>query len=329
MLDINSGGQITYNDLYPALPDGDNVVSLKFDGKEVDFNDASTYYRVSTVNYLAAGSCNFNDGGVSLWPLNQITNDTQYYVRDAVINYLTFKGTVSPAVEGRINFITDVAPPVITVLTPQSGAALQDGTTFQATVVDTPCGVDEVLFYVREPGGAEGVPIGFDNLPAVQKAGDMWEYLFDTTLVPDGNYLFLVGARDYCDNAGAVAVPFSIRNWAVVELLPNTPANKAGRTMPIKFSLRVAPSVDPAEPFIFNEQLEIRIYQCTNQLCSTRVLRQTSVYGNSSKNYRIDLAGELYITNFKTENTPAAYVVEIWRPTKNWKIGGFNFSTAK
>ncbi|MGZ8894508.1 MAG: 5'-nucleotidase C-terminal domain-containing protein, partial [Candidatus Aminicenantales bacterium] len=80
MIDTNSIGKITYNDLAPAAYDAARsyVVSLKINGKEVDFKDASKYYRVSTVNYLAAGSCNFNDAGVSLWPLNQIVNDTQY-----------------------------------------------------------------------------------------------------------------------------------------------------------------------------------------------------------------------------------------------------------
>ena len=58
---------------------------------------------VSTVNYLAAGSCNFNDDGVSLWPLDQIVHDTQYYVRDAVIDYVTAMGTISPVVEGRLH----------------------------------------------------------------------------------------------------------------------------------------------------------------------------------------------------------------------------------
>ena len=38
--------------------------------------------------------------GVSLWPLDQIVDDTQFYVRDAVIDYITAKGTVSPAIEG-------------------------------------------------------------------------------------------------------------------------------------------------------------------------------------------------------------------------------------
>ena len=71
----------------------------------VDFSDAATYYRVSTVNYLAAGACNFSDAGKSLWPLDQIVADTQYYVRDAVIEYVQAVHTVSPAVEGRLQFL--------------------------------------------------------------------------------------------------------------------------------------------------------------------------------------------------------------------------------
>ena len=105
MLDINAGGQIVYRDTYPALPSGNNVVALIVNGQPVDFADDTTYYTVSTVNYLAAGSCNFNDGGVSLWPLDQIEADTQYYVRDAVINYIQDQGTVSPAIEGRLAFL--------------------------------------------------------------------------------------------------------------------------------------------------------------------------------------------------------------------------------
>jgi 2',3'-cyclic-nucleotide 2'-phosphodiesterase (5'-nucleotidase family) len=104
MLDINANGHITYTDMYPAPPNGNNVAGLSFNGTVVDFNDADTYYDVSTVNYLAAGSCNFNDGGVTLWPLDQIVADTQYYVRDAVINYVTDQVTIAPAIEGRLVF---------------------------------------------------------------------------------------------------------------------------------------------------------------------------------------------------------------------------------
>ena len=36
--------------------------------------------------------------------LDQIVHDTQLYVRDAVIDYITDQGTVSPATEGRLVF---------------------------------------------------------------------------------------------------------------------------------------------------------------------------------------------------------------------------------
>jgi hypothetical protein len=104
MLDINAMNNIAYHDTYPTLPDGHNVDALYIHGKQVDFNDASKFYKVSTVNYLAAGSCNFKDGTQTLWPLNQIVNDTQYYVRDAVIDYIRYKGTVGPKIEKRLAF---------------------------------------------------------------------------------------------------------------------------------------------------------------------------------------------------------------------------------
>jgi 2',3'-cyclic-nucleotide 2'-phosphodiesterase (5'-nucleotidase family) len=106
MLDTNSGNKITYLDTNPRLPNGNNVLSLTIGGVPVDFNNASKYYNVSTVNYLAAGSCNFNNSGATLWPLNQIVADTQYYVRDAVIDYITHEGTISPAIEGRLDFLS-------------------------------------------------------------------------------------------------------------------------------------------------------------------------------------------------------------------------------
>jgi len=66
MLVTDKNNVITYADLNPALPNGKNVVSLTINGVPVDFNNATKYYNVSTVNYLAAGSCNFNDAGVTL-----------------------------------------------------------------------------------------------------------------------------------------------------------------------------------------------------------------------------------------------------------------------
>ncbi len=106
LLTINSDGKIFYDDTFPILPNGNNVTRLVIGGISVNFNDTETTYMVSTVNYLAAGSCNFNDDGETIWPLDQIAHDTQYYVRDTVINYVDAQvGPIAPAIEERLNFM--------------------------------------------------------------------------------------------------------------------------------------------------------------------------------------------------------------------------------
>jgi len=107
-LDTDAGNQIIYYDGFPMPPNGHNVAALIIGGVPVDFADAGTYYTVSTVNYLAAGSCNFKDAGVTLWPLDQIVADTQFYVRDAVINYVQAQAEcISPAIEDRVVFLAE------------------------------------------------------------------------------------------------------------------------------------------------------------------------------------------------------------------------------
>lgn len=120
----DAGNEITYYDGYPALPDLNNVAGLTIQGVPVDFNDAATYYRVATLNYLAAGSCNFNDSGSTLWPLEQITAATQYYVRDAVIDYVKDNGVVNPVIEGRLKF-TDIQPTTTTTTIPDGDCMLK------------------------------------------------------------------------------------------------------------------------------------------------------------------------------------------------------------
>ena len=102
-LDTSHGAVITYD---PTVPEAeDNVVSLVVNGRRVNFDDAGTYYNVSTVNYLAAGACQYSDAGVTIWPLDQIIADTQFYVRDAVIAYIQAFTPVAPQVEGRLRFL--------------------------------------------------------------------------------------------------------------------------------------------------------------------------------------------------------------------------------
>ena len=189
-------------------------------------------------------------------------------------------------------------------------------------------GVASLHFYIREPGGTDGIPIGYEELLAVfNDATGKWEYDFNTLDLDDGYYVALAKAVDNKDNEGwSEVVPFSIRNWAVLELLPASENNKAGRTMPVKFSLRIAESVDPAQPFVYNEELEIRIYNAADP----GNILQTSLHGDTSVDYRIDSVGELYITNFKTKKRqPAEYVVEIWRTSTNFLVGSFTFATVK
>jgi 2',3'-cyclic-nucleotide 2'-phosphodiesterase (5'-nucleotidase family)/subtilisin family serine protease len=108
MLDISAGSTITYDEDPITYTVGtEYVVGMDINGAPVNFLDATTYYTVSTVNYVAAGSCNFNNGGVTLWPLNQIVQDTQYYVRDVMIDYIpTLTQPIAPPpYEGRIRIL--------------------------------------------------------------------------------------------------------------------------------------------------------------------------------------------------------------------------------
>ena len=252
---------------------------------------------------------------------------------------------ISATASGFVNYISEVidlapgetlhrdieltalnTPPDVEITAPYANAVIQDGVTLTAEANDD-SGMDTVHFYVREPDDENGIPIGFEGLEAtLNTTTSEWEYTFDSTQLPDGYYVIIAKAIDANGNEGwSTPVLVSIQNWAVVELLPNTTDNKAGRTMPVKFALRIAAAVDPKQPFVYNQELEIRIYDAS----APNTILQTSLYGDTSTDYRIDTAGELYITNFKTSKTLADYVVEIWRMSKNFLVGSFTFETVK
>jgi hypothetical protein len=180
----------------PYDPNHQYVVSLVYDGHQVDFNDATTYYRVSTVNYLAAGSCNFNNSGVSLWPLDQIVNDTQYYVRDAVINYITAMGTVSPAIEGRLRFLSPAEPVGLSNVSlvrnyngeGNMGNMVADGMRWKADMYDDGVLNDSVQIAFTNAGGLKAdilAPVD-GTLPYTITWGDT------SKVLPSNNTLFLM-----------------------------------------------------------------------------------------------------------------------------------------
>jgi len=180
------------------------------------------------------------------------------------------------------------------------------------------CGVDSLSFSIQEPSGVEVF-----SLNAYLDGDDLWKADFNSTTMPDGYYVLVAIALDESGNEGiSEAMPFSIRNWAVLDLCPSTANSKAGRTMPVKFALRIVAIVDPAMPFVRNEDLAIRI--CDE---SGNTIYQSCYYGDTSADYRISI--ELYITNFKTfKEQPQTYLVQIWRPN-NFLVGEFTFQTTK
>ena len=208
-------------------------------------------------------------------------------------------------------------PPAIVIQNPTDGLTVQDGVTLSALVTDD-YEVDNVVFYIREPNGEWGSVISseYESIIPVSNVGDIWDHTLDSKLLPDGKYLFVVEAMDIHGNLAREKVEFSIRNWALVELLPSSSYYKAGRTIPIKFSI----IIDEGSPtFVWNEDLTTLIKQ-------DDVLLQTSNHGPTAIDYRINSEDEHYITNFKTPKVPEEFTVEVWRG--DHLIDEFTFSTS-
>jgi 2',3'-cyclic-nucleotide 2'-phosphodiesterase (5'-nucleotidase family) len=271
MLDTNAGNTITYNDLYPALPNGNNVVSLNIGGTDIDFSDAATYYKVSTVNYLAAGSCNFNNSGVSLWPLDQIANDTQYYVRDAVIDYIKDEGTVSPAIEGRLSFIADTAAPVITINAPIADIyGPLDSLTIDFTAVDTPAGIKSVVAHLDSTVVTDG-------------------QLIDLTSLSQGDHTLTVDAVDKLGQSSTKSVTFTYDSIGPVITITSPKPITYGH--PEKLPLTFSAADSPAGVDTLTAKLDgvtvipdqvIDLYTLKLGIPHTLVVNSTDTVGNPS-----------------------------------------------
>ncbi len=221
----------------------------------------------------------------------------------------------------------DITPPQVEITQPVSGQALQDGVSLRAHASDD-VEVSQVYFWIgglSEPADTLSQDKG---IPATLESGTpqsgVWTYSLDSALLPDGAYSLVAEAVDSQGNtAWSEKVLFTVRNLAVIELLPASKKNKAGRTIPVKFSLRVASDVDPAQPFVYNEELVVRIYRDDG----SKAILQESRLGGGARDYRIDLDDELYITNFKTLNEASVYIVEVSRSSSGFVLGSFTFET--
>lgn len=221
----------------------------------------------------------------------------------------------------------DSTAPEVAVTVPQDGDSVQDNVTLIVKVTDE-SSIASVKLSIREADGGTGVIGAFEEVSATARTGtDFWDLNFDSTQLLDGRYIIIAKAVDEHGNEGTStpAVNFSIRNWAVMRFLPASNEFKAGRTVPIKISVRVSINIDPSAPFVHNEKLEFRIYETSNP---GNVL-QLSRFGDKSTDYRINSATELYITNFKTSKKQTQYTVDILRITNDFLIGSFDFVTTR
>ena len=230
--------------------------------------------------------------------------------------------TINNVIHGEVTglslfaIFSDVGPPGVSLLSPEEDEALQDGILFSVDAYDF-CGVVSVKITIQELYGDNSDLLILEHL-----IGNIWQLNYDTTQLPDGYYSLTIEAMDrfeHLTNSDPILV--SIRNWAVLVLIPSTEENNPGRTMPVKFSLRVAEVVDLTTPFVRNEELEIIIY-ATGKPSD---ILQYSIYGDGSTNYRIVTETEIYITNFKTLKKPKVYSVDIWR--NGFLVGNFTFET--
>jgi len=222
-------------------------------------------------------------------------------------------------------YVGDTIPPEVEVVLPTAGSAVQDSVTLVAEATDI-SGVREVFFYIRGANGADGSPVGYEDIPGIlNTATGSWEYVLDATSLLDGNYVVLTKAIDQFDNeALSESVPFSIRNWAVLNHMSETKDMIPGEKRNVKFILRVDKSIDPEKPFIYNEELEVRIYEASNP---SNVLK-TAVFGPSYDDYQISTKWNFYYTKFTSLEYPTEYVAEIWRPSNDFLIGSIGFKTA-
>jgi putative CocE/NonD family hydrolase len=261
--------------------------------------------------------------------------------RDDILTY-----TGSPLTEG-----VEVAGPLTVVLSASSDCLDTD---FTAKVIDVhPTGelmlVADGIIRARyrdsmatpelmEPGEVYTITFDIGNIDYLFEAGHSVRLDISSSNFPKYDRNLNTGGELYTETEWSIAentiyhdacnpsyimLPV-VPDWEVSELLPGSANNKAGRTMPVKFSLRVAEFTDPDQPFVYNEDLEIVIYAKD----TPGVILQTSTFGDTATDYRIDSENELYITNFKTLKSHKTYVVEIYRyKAGGMLIGTFEFST--
>jgi hypothetical protein len=236
------------------------------------------------------------DGYWSLTLNTELLDDDLY---DVIVEARDLLGNIQLT---SYQFQVDNNGPTIVLESPSPGSALQNTVHLKVEAVD-PSGVQEVHLTIRS-GTTPNTPMGYEEIDLDYNPASMrWERTLNTVPLDDGSYNFVLCAVDQVGNTNIETIQFTVRNGEIATLLPKSENYRAGRTVPIKFTLNIDPDVDLDTPFVYNEELVIKII-------SNGVLVHESKYGETSQDYRIE-APVHYITNFKTDKKPKEYAVEI------------------
>ena len=158
--------------------------------------------------------------------MNQIANDTQYYVRDAVIDYVTAQGMISPAVEGRLNFINDTSGPVITINAPLAKAyGPLDTLTLDFSATDAPAGVASLSATLDGTAVTNGQSIVL-------------------TTLTNGDHTLTVNTVDKAGNTSSLSVTFKYDSVGPVITITSPEAKTY--LHPVKLPITFSASDDPA-----------------------------------------------------------------------------------
>jgi hypothetical protein len=219
--------------------------------------------------------------------------------------------------------------PAVKIVSPGPNGAVKGTPAFTAEATDDRplAGVE---FFLREVLVQEGVEtsedIGHNGLQATLGEDGLFRHQFDTTVVPDDYYVLTAKATDANGNVRwSDPVRFSIKNWNVKEMYPGVRRFQAGRTIPIKFALRMDAVVDPGESFVYRQDLAIKAYKLT--LYAAPQPLQTFLFGPGVVNYRVAPEGQLYIANYDTGKVPGQYMFEVRRVRNDFLLGSFVIET--
>lgn len=240
------------------------------------------------------------------------------------IEYYSVDNTGNEETHKKESIVLDNAGPSLRIQL-EEDTALQDRVTITTSAFDLGSGMGSVTYTISRVSRGGITPVeGFRDLLAelTDKENLIFSRKLDLSPLDNGVYLITAKGMDVLGNMAELSLRYSLCNFDITTLVPLSQTSKAGRTVPVKFTLKAGSLTDPDQPFVYNEALTIDI-----RVKGAHTPSQVSTFGTASTDYRISVPEEIYIVNFRTDKNPKTYLVTVYRGTRT--IGSFTFSTTK